>query len=80
MSEDKRFYVYAYLDPFELDSFLYLEILFNNKPFYIGKGCNLRKLRHLKEAEKILRFNEIYDTKNRKINKIISIIKKIRYQ
>lgn len=74
MINNNRFYVYIYLDPFQKSSFTYCDKIFNNKPFYIGKGCRYRYLKHLKEAEKILRFNEEYDTKNRKINKIISII------
>ena len=46
-----RYYVYAYLDPREAGKFTYLNIEFNYKPFYIGKGSGNRKNFHLWQAK-----------------------------
>jgi hypothetical protein len=75
MEYKKRFYVYVYLDPFKKGSFTYCDIELEYQPFYIGKGTNNRYIKHLYRARSILKHRIDYNTKNRKINKIISIIK-----
>ena len=51
MNKD-RFYVYAYLNPFEKRSFTCCNnIKVEFKPFYVGKGCGDRYLRHLWTAK-----------------------------
>jgi len=60
-----KYYVYAYLDPKKSGEFIYGSYKFDNEPFYIGKGCGSRYLRHLK-------CNEHNHIKNNKINKIKS--------
>lgn len=72
----KRFYVYIYLNPLEKRSFTCCDKVLEYQPFYVGKGCRDRDLKHYKEAIRIIRLNELYDTRNRKINKIINIINK----
>lgn len=66
--EDKRFYVYAYLDPRKTGDFKYGSIEFKFEPFYIGKGHEERKLDHIFDAK-----NEKY--KSPKLNKIRKIQK-----
>ena len=55
--EDRRFYVYIYLDPFNYiigeKKFNYGEYCFRFEPFYIGRGCNNRLFVHIKESVKI---------------------------
>lgn len=45
--EDKRFYVYIYLDPRKNGGYKYGEYEFDYKPFYVGKGSGNRKNIHL---------------------------------
>ena len=70
--EDKRFYVYAYLDPRKNGRFSYGEYIFEAEPFYIGKGYDKRLDFHMKEAcvtsKNSLKLNVI-----RKIKKVSGI-------
>jgi len=67
--EDRRFYVYIYLDPRKPGNFNYGEYHFDFEPFYVGKGYGERLLVHLQEAKKG------YSSNMHKINKINKIIK-----
>ena len=51
--EDRRFYIYAYLDPRKPGDFQYPEakIKFNYEPFYIGKGHAERKFDHISDSK-----------------------------
>ena len=49
--EDKRFYVYIYLNSLKIGNFNYGEFHFDYSPFYVGKGCGRRLYIHLNEAE-----------------------------
>lgn len=49
--EDRRFYVYVYLDPRKPGKYKYGEYEFNYEPFYVGKGSNNRDFVHLKLAK-----------------------------
>lgn len=55
--EDKRFYVYIYLDPREKGNYEYSindkKLIFDYKPFYVGKGLNNRINEHIFEAKRI---------------------------
>lgn len=71
--EDKRFYVYIYLDPRKPGEYIYGEYNFNYEPLYIGKGCDQRKEFHLRYYKKINpRSNLVF---LRKIKKILSLNK-----
>lgn len=50
--EDKRFYVYAYLDIRRPKKYCFKEYFFDYEPFYIGKGKEARKDDHLYRALK----------------------------
>lgn len=54
--EDKRYYVYIYLNPLKPGNFNYENYHFDFEPFYVGKGCGNRIISHLKEAQK---YNQI---------------------
>lgn len=60
------YYVYVYLDPRKKGSFIYEDILFENEPFYVGKGYGLRINEHLYKSS-LKRKNH----KNSKIKKIL---------
>lgn len=45
--EERRFYVYVYLDPRRPGVYSYEEYSFDYEPFYIGKGSNYRWREHL---------------------------------
>lgn len=62
--ENKIFYVYVYLDPRKVGTYIYNEYCFDYEPFYAGKGKELRMYSHLKCKDK---FNP---KKNNKIKKI----------
>lgn len=53
--EDRRFYVYALLDPRKIGARIYrdLKYVFTLEPFYIGYGHNLRFYDHFKEADNL---------------------------
>ena len=57
--EDRRFYVYVYLNPLKLGTFIYNEFCFAYEPFYVGKGKNNRIFYHIKEAERSMKNNTI---------------------
>ena len=66
MNNEKKFYVYEYIDPF------------TNKPFYVGKGCNDRYLHHLKNLNdntNPYKKNKIKKIINKGSNPIIKFIK-----
>jgi hypothetical protein len=85
MSENKDYYVYAYLDPRKPGVFNYGEFSFNYEPFYIGKGKNKRCNDHIKEAKKIKNLNIKINKANFplvnlcKISKILKILKTPNY-
>lgn len=66
--EDKRFYVYALLDPRKPGTYKYGSIVFEYEPFYIGKGYDKRILDHIWDAKKENHKN------TPKINKIRKIL------
>jgi len=68
MKASNRFYVYVYLDPRKSGKYAYGEYTFDYEPFYIGKGCERRKDRHILDSKK--------DKKSYKLNKIRKIISK----
>lgn len=45
------FYVYIYFDTRKNDEFVYDDLTFNYKPFYVGKGSNGRYIVHIREAK-----------------------------
>ena len=46
--QNKRFYVYIYLDPRKKGHYCYKNISFLYEPIYVGKGTGTRKISHLK--------------------------------
>lgn len=66
--EDRRFYVYVYLDPRKPGKYKYGKYEFDYEPFYVGSGHYGRKFAHLDEANKTKK-NSL------KLNKIRKIIK-----
>lgn len=67
MLKENKYYVYAYLDPSEKGEFNFEDLVFEYKPFYIGKGSGRRFKDHLKNIS--LQKNT---HKNNKIKKILS--------
>lgn len=68
--EDRRFYVYVYLDSRKPGKYVYGEYEFEYEPFYVGKAIGRNHLRHLTEA------NREYKKGNQfKLNKIRKIQK-----
>lgn len=64
---EKKYYVYVYLDTRKEGIFTYGDYIFDNEPFYIGKGKNDRYKEHLKEC----RLNKDTTHKSNLIKKII---------
>lgn len=67
MKNERRFYVYVYLDPRKPGNYKYGEYEFNHEPFYVGKGCGRRWKQHVFESKN-------GDENNYKLNKIRKII------
>jgi hypothetical protein len=53
LSEEKRFYVYVYLDPRKPGKVSYGSFLFDYRPMYVGKGQNNRDIAHIKFIKKL---------------------------
>lgn len=72
MESDKKYYIYVLLDQRERGKFRFGEYSFKYRPFYVGKGCQGRHLRHSMDA---LRGVENVHTKvnSRKTHRIRSI-------
>ena len=64
--EDKRFYVYVYLDPRKIGKYKYGKYMFEFEPFYVGKGHGYRKYDHIYDAKNSNRNNP-------KLNKVRKI-------
>lgn len=65
--EEKKYYVYVYLDTRKEGNFIYGDYSFNYEPFYVGKGKNDRYKEHLREC----RLNKDTTHKSNLIKKII---------
>jgi hypothetical protein len=65
-----QYYVYAYLNPFELGTYSSSQISFLYKPFYIGKGKGNRLYDHLRQARPTRKYKNSY-----KLNTIRNIQK-----
>lgn len=83
--EDRRFYVYALLDPRFNGARMYrdLKYVFNHMPIYFGKGYGLRYESHFKEAddlwEKPEEIKKYYNPiKINKINNFNNLCKSLR--
>lgn len=73
MELNKRFYVYAYLDPHKRGCFIYGNLLFRHEPFYIGKGCRERAWSNQSSR---LTLNKIKSIKNLGQEPLVVIVKK----
>lgn len=69
--EEKKYYVYLYLDPRKNGEYNYNEYNFNDEPFYVGKGKDYRYKRHLNESQ--------LSDKSHKSNLINKLIKNGQY-
>lgn len=68
MTNENKYYVYAYLDPRKPGGYVYGSYSFLYEPFYIGKGCRHRHTQHLHMAKFGKR------EKNPKISKIKKLL------
>lgn len=66
--QEKRYYVYVYMDPRKPKTYLAENYAFPYEPFYIGKGTGKRMYSHFIEASKNIK-------NSYKLNKIRSILK-----
>lgn len=71
MKDEKRFYVYVYLDPRKSGEFVYGEYRFDYEPFYIGRGTGNRDKQHVLELGQKSQQNK-NALKQNKLRKIIS--------
>ena len=65
--EDKRYYVYIYLDPRKPGNYVYGDYSFGFEPIYVGKGSSFRKEMHLYHAKK----NNLYSAIIKRVKNII---------
>lgn len=72
-NHDDKSYVYVYMDPNEKGEWRYKDLIFEYKPFYIGKGQNNRCDEHLKEARSILKSGQ--EVLSRKLRKILKLLR-----
>jgi len=62
--EDRRFYVYVYLDPTERGNYEYEDHKFKNLPFYIGKGKDKRMFAgQTRRKSNLFKYNKIQKLK-----------------
>jgi hypothetical protein len=69
------FYVYVYLDPRKSGVFLYLDYLFENEPFYVGRGRGTRCYDHLKYFHKTYKSYKIHKIMKMGLKPIIVKVK-----
>jgi len=67
--ENKKFYVYVYLDPRKPGEYVYGKYKFDYEPFYVGKGSGRRFRVHLYNHK--LKRNKYNNNKIKKISKFI---------
>ena len=77
--EDRRFYVYVYLDVRKQGNYIYQNLFFNYCPIYIGKGQGSRDISHLKcindNSNKTIFYNILRKLKKLNLSPIIIRIK-----
>jgi group I intron endonuclease len=73
---EKSYYVYAFLDSSKPGKYVYLDIVFDYEPFYIGKGCENRIKHSLSDRESSFKVSKIKSM----INNDIEIISTFVYE